>query len=536
MSKNNRNITIIVSILLYFVLRCFIISNGGGISAAYFFSSFNIIALFYFGVPVGTVEIVSKYVRERYSTNQYINAKRVLYFGLISAVLYSLVAIGLIFAMSNADNLFLAGINSVFSLRLLAPSVMFVSISAVFKGYFMGAKKKTLLNICFLSDFALALVGTIIFSKVFEDYGNKVVKVLYDNNVISGFFSGGVCIGITLGLMLGMIIHIVIYFVWGRTIEDGIIKHVDDIYDLGNRMIADIFKFGCFNISYSLFIFALQVKFFDFKFESSFSEAFYESLNNYRFSLFFGIVLSVISLPVLFARFYAYLDIRPIRIGYNSGDRQQIRSKVNDMLRKCFIYTVPLCVYILVMAGSISGSLFGGVSSEAVRCIRFVSVFPILLCAGYILNSVLVGIKKINNSILSGVAALVLGFLVMFIPAFKENNLIGAICALYVFGLTYFALGLLFVIKYLKFNPDILICLVRPCICGAIIAVISILLNLLFSLFAPLPVRLIVIGIIDFVVAFIVYLKLGAFNASQLKRSPIGIILYPIASLFSKRF
>ncbi len=527
MTKIYRNLSFISFILLFFTTKLICVKTDI-ISASYFFSVFDLFIVFVVGFPLGLMEIVSKYVRERVSTGQYLNAKRVFHFGIAIALLYSCLITVLLMSFSRILSIkVLNGANCRLSLLLISPALIFISLIAVFKGFFLGAKMKALFNVSVVTDGVLLLASVVIFSKIFNKFGDRVYKVMYDVKIIAGFSSAGICLGITIAMLLSFCINLVLYIMFGKKIyfEDGV-RRIDDIYDLGTKMIKGAFMFGLSNVFISLFVLFMQIVF---KMNDN-SEI--NSVNLYNSGILFGICMTVVGFILLFTRVYSYLDIRVVRISYNSGERQPIRNKVNDMIRQMFTYSMPVCTFIYVMSPQISSVFFKVDSIQASHFIRYTAFLPIFLCFGLMMNNILLGMRKDISPIISGGVSLAAG---MIFPLIRlQNNTAGMgvlIISVYIFAVIYSVSGYIFVMKNLKYTPDVIYSVIKPLIAAVITLVISLLFKLVLGLFASDFLILIITLIVCFIAVFIIYILIHAFNYSQLARSPLGFILAPVAKV-----
>ena len=158
-----RNSGIILAILLYTAIRFIIIGKSQMIGAAYFFSAFDFVLLFIIGGGFCILDVISKHSKAQMDLDFFRNAKRVLRYGSIIGFLYAgLISVVILILQDTICDKLLAGANSKMALLWLLPMLIFVCISAAFKGFFMGAKRHKEAYLALALEMLISLICVIV--------------------------------------------------------------------------------------------------------------------------------------------------------------------------------------------------------------------------------------------------------------------------------------------------------------------------------------------------------------------------------------
>lgn len=211
-------------------------------------------------------QVAEKLIRGRMSKGQYKNADKVWKGALIYGILIGVVSAIILFALSEVLAQKVFGIpNSLLGLRLLIPSVCFVSFVYVAKGYFqgMGNGLPTVFSdiVFFLCSgfFAYQIMNGL------RDYGTKVSDLLQNSDFQAMYMNAGVSVGVTLGSMLTFVFMMILLLFTEKMnkkrMRDGMRMTEDYSYVfrlLGLSMLPYILVGLCVNIPILADIFLLR--------------------------------------------------------------------------------------------------------------------------------------------------------------------------------------------------------------------------------------------------------------------------------------
>lgn len=525
-NRKIRDFSILGSVIAYLLLRVFVGAKGGLISGAYFFSSYNFIILLLITIPWALLEITARHTRERMENNLYKNAKRVLYFGIIISVVYSLIVSGLVVLFRKGlCILFLSGENCELCLLLLLPLILFKSCSAVFKGFLLGSESKNNFFILVCIEYISTALAVILLSSAFSIYGSKVANILYDEKINSAFFAAGVALGLSVGAFIGLVVSIVAFILKERDmdIEDAT-KRIDDIYDLGMKMLSEVLLLGFSTLFCLSFVFVNQILMNEF-----YNHELSISSRLYQYGSYYSVFWCIVICPLLFTFIYTFLDRRSIRVGYLENNKTELRAKVSYMLKQFLAYSVPFAAFVCVDADVLAGAFLGGDSELVVTLIRTGVFAMVLFGISIVYMNILLGLERTNINTISGLVALVVEAALVYLCLTKTTlGLNSLIVGFYAFSFVYAFINITFTSKFLRFKIKIFKTLLKPIIAGVISAVLALILKLILGLFAPNLAIIIISMIIIFVVCFIAYMRMRTFTYQAVKRSALGFILVPL--------
>lgn len=527
-AKVIRNGGIILAILLYAATRFLIIGNSQMIGAAYFFSAFNFILLFIVGGGFCILDVVSKYSKAQMDLDFFRNAKRVLRYGSLIGGLYAgvIVIAILIFQDAICEKL-LAGANSKMSLLWLLPMFVFICISAAFKGFFMGAKRSKETYLSLALQMLINLVSVVICMNIMNKTGAKVAAVMFDYKVLAAYQAGGAALGLSIGSGIGLVIDFVMYIMLSKKlllIDET--KRMVDVYDLTIQLISEMLFLGVSMFIPLLSVFVSQVIYVN-------SEAStIDSEKLYGLGAFYGVFGSVAAGFIFFSYCYSFFDKKVLSIAFTDYNRQELRSKVNNMLKIFFIYSLPFTAVIISLADVIVSGFMGVESALGVKLIRVTMIATVFYAFGIMFMNVLIAINKTITAIINGVVALVLETVFLFFLLSKFHmGTTGLVLGFYAFSIVFALLTYISSCNGLKNKPKLIKSFVGPLIVSFIIGILAILLRLVLGLFLPPVFNVLITGTVCLIVMYVAYIKMGVTDYHHVSKSPISFILVPFGQI-----
>lgn len=521
-----RNAGLILSILIYSAIRFVIINKSQILGASYFFSSFDFILLFIMGGGYCILDVVSKHCKAHMDLDCFKNAKRVVIYGAILAFAYSVIIGGAVVVLQDGicEGL-LAGKNCRLTLLYLLPMFSFVCISAAFKGFFIGARLHKQAYLGMALELAVTCLMVVICSTIFSGTGSKVANLFADYKVLNAYISAGAALGLSIGAGIGLVIDIIMFSITSKKlvlIDET--RRMVDVYDLSIQMISEMLFLGVAMFIPLLSVFILQTL--------MIRNISVSSVDIYSVGCFFGVFGTLASMIVLFTYVYSFFDKRSLSIAYIDNNRQELRSKVNNMIKLFFTYSIPTVLVVIVLADVIC-KMIGADSAMAVVVIRISSVAIVFYAFGIMFMNILVAVNKTISAIVNGIIALVLsGVFNSYLLGKLGLGVYGLVIGFYAFSVIYAVLIFLSASSSLKCRLKLVASMVGPAIVGIITSLVCLVLKLILGLFAPAVVILVVSLLISMIVMFIAYIKLGITDYHHVCKSPISFILVPIGQIF----
>lgn len=525
------NLCIFFIIAFYIYLKIYITSRIGLSGAAYAFSAFDFIAIFIILLPYSLKHTVCKFLRVKIQSQQYKNARRFLYGSFVLVIIYSLIIISLTILLRNyICKEILINNSSELCLLFIVPSVLFVGVSSVIKGYIQAINNTGSLLIIEIIEKLAMIIGVIIFSNIFNNYGNKVAMVLISPEYKYAFGAAGSLLGISIGLFLSMILNIFIYKSSIRLLnKQTASKRIDDIYDIFGAIKNEIIKFIPPYFFIILFYIIAQTFFF-----RSMSEAGNSELITYQWGSYNGISINLILIPVLWIISKTNLSKDSLNIASRNNNISELRSKISSMLINLFSYVIPSFTFMIIVAPYIiNGFLFIN-SDFAVKTIRFSSLLILLLPVCFSFIIILQAVNQPMILILNGIISLVLGVASLIIFVFiVKLSMNGIILASIISALVFVILNIGPIKKIIRTNINMNKAIIIPLISTVIAGIIIFLIDLLLSLFMPSVLIVLFSIVIYTIILFISYTKFKITTELTLKKSFLGKTLINLGKAFN---
>lgn len=509
-----------------------IVSKNGLQGASYFFTVFDLIMILMISVPYTLKSVIASLVYKRVEQRQYRNAKSVLNAGLLIAILYSAAVILLIYVFADSlSQSVLIGPKSYLTLIILNSSILFYSISCTLKGYFEGMGGSfPLLAASLTGRFVMAIV-TAIFSGVFMARGIKAANVLGTQETRYAYGAAGAAIGVAIGIVAVCILMIFMYRLYGsyfrKLMKRDTVKRRMDTVDIVVHLVMQVLP-----VAGSYFVALLcplidQIIFF------RTGELRGETIMlTYQWGSFAGIFGGVLFLPLLIVLTLTAIEKRKLSIGYHSGDIHEVRIKIHGIIRDNMIVSLFFMALALVMADKIIAGFFLVESALAVRLVRLGCVAIVLLAMTVTLLVILPAIDMSLASLVTGICALVANGVTAYLTVSRFSmGIYGILLSVIVFGAVYVLLGMFFLHQAVRGRMDIRKILYFPVASMMITVIAMLLLSLLFGLFCPPIVNVIVTVLLSFPVYFIALAKFEVISTYSVSEFPFGGLLLRLGKL-----
>lgn len=539
--KNTRNLkssytsqdSIVFSVILMIILLfawvwALIVYKNGLQGASYFFTAFDLILVIMVSVPYTLKSAIASAVRRRTEQKLYRSAKGVLNAGLLLAILYSLAVILLIYIFSESlTQSVLIGSKSHLTLIILTISILFYSVACAFMGYFegLGESFSLLILIAYLLSHVIMIISTVIFSHIFMNHGTKAANVLGNQETRYAYGAAGAAVGIIIGVIVLCVVILFLYQFYGRQLRK--LMHKDaskrrtDTVDLVIRLVRQTLPLAGSYLMILLYQVIDQLIFF-----RIIPERNEIVLQTYRWGAYAGIYRGVMILPLIIVFVLSLQEKEKLAISFSSGDSHNVRILSQKIIKDNMIIALFFTALILVMADKIIAGFFMTESVLAARLIRFGCIGLVLMSLSVTLLVILSSIKKLQSTFFTGLLALTANIITVYIAIkYMSMGVYGAMLAFIIFGLVYCALGMNFLRRATRTRIDMLKTFYLPAISAVIITIIMLILDLLFGLFLPAAINVILTAILSFVAYFAILVKLEVISEYTISSFPFGNLL-----------
>lgn len=465
------------------------------------------------GLPIA----ISKMISESRALGKYSLAKRIFRMAVLTCACLGLFGtVVMLVAPSVLESFFPSAYSVLFnnpdtitSFWTLAPAVLFISVTAAFRGYFQGHNDMLPTALSQLTEALCRLFVGLALAYLF-------IKLGFAQKFVA---AGAIC-GITVGTLLAGVLLFCIYL--HRKKKAGV--EIDESPDTGDK--KTIFK-NLMAIAIPVTIGALVINLTNF-IDTIMIPSRLSSIGTYslkRVTELYGIYSSyAVSLFNLIPNVLISINasITPVvAAAYARKDKEALHGTLTSALRLVIIISAPAAVGISVLAEPILSFLFGAGESASIAAgaLSILSIGSLFLCVSSLASTILQSLGKANipvyNMLIGAGLKLLANFFLIAIPGVE---LMGAAIGTVICYAVIAILNLAYLAKFIGFKPGISTYL-RPIIATVAMGAIA---YFVCSLFSGIFVSLVVsIGAAAIGYA-IVLLAIGGITREDVKLLPKG--------------
>ncbi len=424
------------------------------------------------GLPIA----ISKMISESRALGKYSLAKRIFKMALLTCASLGLFGtVVMLVAPSVLEAFFPSAYAVLFnnpdtiaSFWTLAPAVLFISVTAAFRGYFQGHNDMLPTALSQLTEALCRLFVGLALASVFINIG-----------LAQKFVAAGAIFGITVGTLLAGVLLFSIYLHRKK-------KNPADV-DLSDDTTGNkgIFK-NLMSIAIPVTIGALVINLTNF-IDTIMIPSRLSSIGVYdleRVTELFGIYTSyAVSLFNLVPNVLISINasITPVvAAAYARGDKEELHKTLTSALRLVIIISAPAAIGISVLAEPILSLLFGAGESASIAAgaLTILSLGSLFLCISSLVSTILQSLGKANipvyNMLIGAGFKLIANFFLIAIPGVE---LLGAATGTVACYAIISILNLIYLARFIDFKPSFTRTYLRPIIATAVMGVIAYLIN-----------------------------------------------------------
>jgi stage V sporulation protein B len=395
---------------------------------------------------------------------------------------------------------------------VIAPSIFFVSVMAVFRGYYMGVKNMVPPAISQISEGVIKLVAGLFFARYF---------------IIRGLEFG--VMGALLGVTISEIVTLIILFVMYREKES--IKNYATIDEMRTNL-KDLFRIaapltlGGIILPLSLFLDSIVI-INVLKINQSVSSA------TLDYGLLSGTVAPIINLPIMLTLTLGIAVVPMISEERISRDLEGIKQKITMCVKLALTVGAPFSLLYIFLAENILSLLYPGLSAAqlatASTIMRIESFNIIFLSLGQIYSSLLQALGRVKQPVTILFVCVVIKT-ALSVVLMRFFGIAGAALA----SLSAFLINAIFNIiimqnligKVPQIVKDTSLIAISGAILSMVVFGMSFLLSDYWAIFVILP-----ISGLAYIIAL---LAIGVFSQSELKSLPLSTIWIKIDKIFRR--
>ena len=434
---------------------------------AIYSAGFQIYALLLTFSSTGVPNAISKLVAERVAIDDNKGAHRIFKIAFFTFAFFGL--IGTMFLFLGAKTIavnFLEIPEAEYSLITLSPSIFFVSIISVIRGYFNGRQK--------LSVTARSQTIEQIFKTIFTIVLVEVVAHATKNNTM--LMAGIANFATTLATIVSFVYIYGYYRIRRGEIGTEIAQSVNYVPTRIRKTLKKILKesipislsslMSSFNKNIDLFTIVKTLK----RFMS-------ESEAKIQYGMLSGKIDTLCILPLALNVPFVTGMVPIISRAIAIGDREELNKKVNFFLKITIVIALPCIAGLIIFSNQILNLLFPNANSGAVLLqINAISILFAML--SQTINGILQGIGKSNIPLISFSIGMMLKFFSNIILVANENvGIKGAAIGNIICNGVVFIIGIIYLLKNANLKIDKIDLILKPSFATVVMSLFCIFIN-----------------------------------------------------------
>ena len=462
----------------------------GDVGNAIYSSGFQIYALLLTFSSIGVPNALSKLVSERFALGDTKGAHKIFK---ISFFIFAFIGMcGCILLFISAEYIstyFIQIPEAKFSLMALAPSIFFVSITAVFRGYFNGMENLSVTARSQTTEQILKTILTISFVEVVSHVISNDVEIMATVANLATTFATA------FGFM-----HIFLCYCFKKKQIGNEIKQSVNYYKVGIRKNLKKILNVAIPISLSSLISSFNKNIDSFTIVRFLKYLMTEEQAKIQYGILSGKVDMLTVLPLSLNIPFVTALVPEISKANMKGSRKEIIEKSNFFIMISIIIGLPMTVGMFVYAGQILELLFPN-AKEGIVLLRVSSISIVFSIIAQTINAILQGIGKEKVPLMSFITGMLVKLICNFV-LIKRLGISGAIIGNISCNIIVCLIGFYNLKRNVNFKINIRKCFIKPLVLTAIMIFISICIyNLLVSIIYKKMAT-----IVSILIAIIVYI------------------------------
>ena len=542
--KNSNNFILHGSILALASILCRVIGilyriplqrTLGDIGMGYYSAAFQVYSILLLLSSYSMPLAVSKLISSRVAKGEYKNASKIFKDATIFSLIMGLLAGTITYLGADTFASFTKYTHSSVALRMLAPTLVIMSVVGVLRGYFQGIGSMiptAVSNI--LEQIANAIISIVAASFLF-DFGSKIdLKKGEDFNAVAWGAAGG-----TLGTGMGALcslLFLIFTFVLYKKVYNRKLRRDRSRRTLSHQQISGLIVMTIVPVILSTTIYNISEMLDSTLFGNimhtvkKIDEETYSSL----YGMFSGKYRLLTNVPVSIAASLASAIIPSLIASYAKGDEEDVLVKIDSSIKFTMLLAIPASVGMFVLSEPIMGLLFSGNIHIPGNMMRIGAMSIIFYSISTITNSVLQGIDKMRIPIINSSIGLILHVIILSVLLVSTDlGIYAVVIADVLFPLSICILNAISIKKYIDYRQEWTNTFIKPGISAIIMGGVT---YLVFKGFVLLTGSSAIACIVSIFFAVAIYsvmlLFTKAIDEEQLHAMPKGYLLIKVFKKF----
>lgn len=441
-------------------------SEGNGIySVAY--NIYNImLVLSSYGLPMA----VSKLLSARFVTRQYKNVKKIFICALtVSVCTGGLAAIILYFGADFIESMYKGVPGLAIPLRVLAPTIFFVAVMGVMRGFYQaqGTMIPTAIS---------QLIEQIVNAFVSVLAGYLLVKAYKTSENVAAYGAAGGTLGTCLGALAGLILLIILYFIYKPTFDKMLRKdhssHIErtgQVYKLIIITMIPIILSQTLTHICSVFD---DMMFSNIMAANETAAAIKSDLGTYS-----SCFVLLIGIPQGIASAMSSSMLPSIVASYTEDNMKAVREKLSKTIKTNLFIAMPCFVGLFVLGKPIIELLFSRYdSSKGAMMLKIGAIAVIFYALSTVTSSALQAVDRMSQPVkYAGISVIVHIILVYVLLKFSSLGIYGIVIGHTTFPIIIFILNYIELRRYIHYRQEIFKTFIVPFVCSVIMGILCML-------------------------------------------------------------
>ncbi len=480
-------------------------------------------------VAYGLSEAVTILVKYRVKREQYKSAQKVLSgaivlggsIGLIFSAFFGILGH---FTAEKIMHMPLAGL----SVCMMAPSMFFMILTGVFRGYFQGNGSRVPSMHSQVLHMVFMVIGGLAGAVLLRRYGMKVSALLQNDDYTSAYGAMGASLGFLSASILCFLHSFILYFIYRSSLKRQMGREMQKSQDTGFHIFHMLIGTGVIRSVFWICFNGLPLidQFMVFLFDEGTGDTVAGWGSYYgKCLVLFGVLGGIVNMICL-------SHVRRIIGLAEREDHRSAREKLGILIHQCAVISIPMAVFLAVLSENILELLFSGDQQQTAIWVQIGSIIIVFSVFATVFMDILVKSRRMKYVVFIGVSAYVLhAVLLMLLLKTVKLGITAVLIVNIVFYLLVAGTGFLFISRSFQYTQEWIKSIAVTIVVSAISGVIAMLLNKVFMPILGASISMIICLLVGILSYMILLLAARAFRDGELEEMAGGRIMIMLAGI-----
>lgn len=513
----------ILSYAIMLIMRIPLVRVIGDSGIGLFAPAFEIFFLVTLFTSYSMTSALSGIIRYRVKREQFRNAKKVFRSAFFMDLLISVVAAVLLVVFSSTiANIFVLESLSRMAIAASAAAIIFAAFIGTFRGYFNGYGLGMLTAHSQYIESISMIICVLLVSGFFYDYGEKVAALKQTEALAYAYGALGAMLGVMASQLITTLHVLIAYVIYLGTLRGKLgmdnSKRMETQYSMQKMILDNSISIAIVAILSNLFMIIDQRMF-----NYCMNKTEMGGIRTALWGSFYGKFAVLVGVGTVFGILSIHNMTGRISNAFEREEYRVMRDRIGRSVRKLCIVSLPVAVYLAVLARAAVTCLFIGEYDEVISWLQRGTAIIVLYGFCFLFAQLLYRLHMIRELLFTTLISLLIHMFAAYLLVQKAYlGAYGVVYALIVFFAVYAALNFFFVSRNLKYRQEWIRGIVFPAAAAGVSGVVVALVNrlLLEQLGGGLTILIGVLVGLFFYITFLMILKV--IGEAELSRIPLG--------------